>query len=93
MVAKWKLPSLAVGQRPKPRKELEAERPAVGGMGVAALAVGLPDLDQRVGQHVAFAVEHAALDADVGAGHAGIGDGGPKISRRAERACVRPRCR
>ena len=55
-------------------KRVGGERPAVGGMRVAALAVGLPDLDQRVGHDVAVAVEHAALDADVGAGHAGVGD-------------------
>ena len=36
----------------------------VGGMGVAALRIGLPDLDHGVGDRLARAVEHAPDDAD-----------------------------
>ena len=33
-------------------------------MGVAALRVGLPDLDHRIGDRIAVAVEHPARDLD-----------------------------
>jgi hypothetical protein len=42
-------------------------------MRVATLRIGLPDFDQGIGQAVAVAVADPTLDADVGAGEAGLG--------------------
>jgi hypothetical protein len=57
---------------------------AVRGVSIAPIAVGLPSFDQRVRQHIAFPIKDAALDADVGAGQARIGDGRAEDFGRAE---------
>src|SRR5262249_30553671 len=53
-----------------------SERPAIRGMAVPALIVGLPDLEHRIGHDIALAIPNAALDADVGTGKAGVGHHG-----------------
>src|SRR5688572_32172379 len=44
-------------------------------MGITALGIGLPDLDKRVVQRLAFAVKNAAHDADARAGRAVVSYG------------------
>ena len=64
-------PSGPVADRPKPRKPATADvdRSArIVRMGEATVRVGLPRLDERVGQAVAVAVEHAPGDHDAAGG-------------------------
>src|SRR5688572_22526555 len=44
-------------------------------MGITALGIGLPDLDKRVVQRLAFAVKNAANDADARTGRAVVSYG------------------
>src|SRR5262245_27656341 len=61
-----------VGRRTPEARELGIRtRPTVGQMRVTALRVGLPDFDHRVVDRHPIAVEHTALDADLGAGRIG----------------------
>src|SRR6516164_1985632 len=45
-------------------------------MGITALIVGLPDLEDGIGHDIALSIINATLDANVGTGDAGVGQMG-----------------
>src|SRR5262245_52862254 len=54
-------------------------------MGVAALIIGLPDLEDGVGHHIALPIIDATLDANVGTSQAGVGQmGAENLARPKE---------
>ena len=64
IVVKPKLPDRVVGQRPKPVKVYESRSRLPARSRQDALLVGLPDLDQRVGNGLACAIQHRAVQAN-----------------------------
>src|SRR6516162_3952815 len=57
-------------------------------MGITAMIVGLPDLEDGIGHDIALSIINATLDANVGTGDAGVGQiGAENLARPVETLC------